>query len=408
MVAKDKMSEPHPFRRIVLPLAVAETVVWAAMYYAFPALLPEWERDTGWSKTELSAAFTFALVVAAALAPVAGRLIDHGYGRQVFAGGAALGAVMLALLSQVTALWQFYCLWIGLGVAMSSTLYEACFAVLTRTMGTQAKRAITLVTLVAGFAGTVSFPSAHVLVGVVGWRGTVLVFAGAIVVVALPLIWIGCREAERHGAETAPTASRSASQAMWVMKTLPFWLLAASFAMIALDHGMLVAHLLPILDDRGVHAEAAVLAASMIGPMQVAGRLAMMAAERHVSTIAIAMGCYIAMGLAAGLLLGTSLVPSLVVGFVIFQGAGVGVTSIIRPVIVAKLLGRRDFGVISGMLAVPFMGGYAASPMVAALVWESGGYQLVLLLAISASVLGLLALLAAWRSASPEARGEAS
>ncbi len=230
MGAKGEMSEPHPFRRIVLPLAVAETVVWAAMYYAFPALLPEWERDTGWSKTELSAAFTLALVVAAALAPVAGRLIDHGYGRQVFAGGAALGAVMLALLSQVTALWQFYCLWIGLGVAMSSTLYEACFAVLTRTMGTQAKRAITLVTLVAGFAGTVSFPSAHVLVGVVGWRGAVLVFAGAIVVVALPLIWIGCREAERHGAETAPTASRSASQAMWVMKTLPFWLLAASFA----------------------------------------------------------------------------------------------------------------------------------------------------------------------------------
>ena len=275
-------------------------------------------------------------------------------------------------------------------------------------MGTQAKRAITLVTLVAGFAGTVSFPSAHVLVGVVGWRGTVLVFAGAIVVVALPLIWIGCREAERHGAETAPVASRSASQAMWVMKTLPFWLLAASFAMIALDHGMLVAHLLPILDDRGVHAEAAVLAASMIGPMQVAGRLAMMAAERHVSTIAIAMGCYIAMGIAAGALLGASLVPSLVIGFVIFQGAGVGVTSIIRPVVVAKLLGRRDFGVISGMLAVPFMGGYAASPMVAALVWESGGYELVLLLAISAAVLGLLALLAAWRSASPGAHGEAS
>ena len=65
MGAKGEMSEPHPFRRIVLPLAVAETVVWAAMYYAFPALLPEWERDTGWSKTELSAAFTLALVVAA-------------------------------------------------------------------------------------------------------------------------------------------------------------------------------------------------------------------------------------------------------------------------------------------------------------------------------------------------------
>ena len=60
-------TEPHPFRRIVWPLAVAETIVWAAMYYSFPALLPAWESDLGWSKTELSGAFTLALVVSAVL-----------------------------------------------------------------------------------------------------------------------------------------------------------------------------------------------------------------------------------------------------------------------------------------------------------------------------------------------------
>ncbi len=47
-----------PFRRIVWPLAIAEIIMWAAMYYLFPALLLEWERDLGWSKTELSGAFT--------------------------------------------------------------------------------------------------------------------------------------------------------------------------------------------------------------------------------------------------------------------------------------------------------------------------------------------------------------
>ena len=69
------------FHRVVWPLAVAETIVWAAMYYAFPALLPAWEQDLGWSKTELSATFTLSLAVSALLAPVAGRLIDHGRGR---------------------------------------------------------------------------------------------------------------------------------------------------------------------------------------------------------------------------------------------------------------------------------------------------------------------------------------
>ena len=192
------MSGPatRPYRHIVWPLATAETIVWAAMFYSFPALILEWERDLGWSKTELSGAFTLSLVVSALLAPVIGRLIDHGLGRYVFTGCALLGALLLALLSRVTALWQFYALWFGLGVAMSGALYEACFAVLTRAFGSQAKRAITLVTLVAGFAGTVSFPTAFVLIGFVGWRGAVMTFSAAVVLVAAPLIWRGTRLAE--------------------------------------------------------------------------------------------------------------------------------------------------------------------------------------------------------------------
>jgi MFS-type transporter involved in bile tolerance (Atg22 family) len=88
-----------PFRQIVWSLAVAETIVWAALFYSFPALILEWERDMGWSKTALSGALTLALVVSALLAPVVGRLIDHGYARFVFPGCALWGAICLVLLS---------------------------------------------------------------------------------------------------------------------------------------------------------------------------------------------------------------------------------------------------------------------------------------------------------------------
>ena len=393
------MSKSDQFRRIVWPLAVAETIVWAAMYYSFPALLTAWESDLGWSKTELSGAFTSALVVSALCAPIAGRLIDHGYGRYTFTGGAVLGALMLVLLSQVTATWQFYCVWIGLGLAMSSTLYEACFAVLTHSMGPDARRAITLVTLVAGFAGTVSFPSAYFLTDLMGWRGTVLVFAAAIMTIAVPLIWSGCRLAEREAETHALQASQSTAQALTIVRSPTFWLLCVAFAMIALDHGIVITHILPILDDRGLHAETAVLVASMIGPMQVAGRLAMMAAERYVSTRFISMGCFVAMGIAAISLMGASLGPGLIVGFVIFQGAGIGVFSIIKPVTTAELLGRRNFGVVSGLTAVAYVGGSAISPTVAAVVWENGGYDLVITVALAATGFGLLALSLGWRSA---------
>ncbi|TDJ65528.1 MAG: MFS transporter, partial [Proteobacteria bacterium] len=291
--------------------------------------------------------------------------------------------------------WQFYAVWLALGVAMSGALYEACFAVLTRAMGANAKKAITLVTLVAGFAGTISFPSAHALAAIVGWRGVVLTFAIAVVFVAVPLIWFACRTAEDNGKTRAPSTSAKAGDVLRIFRRATFWLLAVSFAMIAFDHSILLTHLLPILDERDIHSEAAILAASMIGPMQVAGRLAMMAAERYVSTLFIFATCFVAMSISALSLLGAGTTPALLVTFVLFQGAGYGVTSIMRPVVIAEFLGREDFGVIAGMLAIPFLTATAAAPTIAALVWEKGGYDWVIWLAFAAAVVGLLSMLTA-------------
>ena len=384
------------FHSIVWPLAIAETIVWAAMYYGFPALLPAWERDLGWSKTELSFAFTVSLVVSASLVPVAGRLIDRGHAHAIFTGGAMFGAVLLALLCVVTEYWQFLCVWIGLGVAMSGTLYEACFAVLVRSTGDRARRAITIVSIVAGLAGTVAFPSAHLLTGALGWRGAVLVFAGAVGAVAVPLIWSACRRAETQAAMHAPQPSASAAQAMAVAGRPVFWLLAAAVFLAALDHGMLISHVLPILDDRGIDAGLAVLAASCIGPMQVAGRLMLMATDRFASTVAASTGCFAMMAVAGVCLLNAGAAPAFLAGFVVLQGAGIGIASVMRPVVTAELLGRRNFGVVSGMIGLMHMGGYALGPSVSAMVWAWGGYDRVIVLAVGAAIAATAALLAAW------------
>ena len=67
----------------------------------------------------------------------------------------------------------------------------------------------------------------------------------------------------------------------------------------------------------------------------------------------------VGLAVAAILLMGVSVLPWLAFGFVIFQGAGYGVTSILRPVITADMLGFANFGVIAGFLAIPFMGAAA-------------------------------------------------
>jgi predicted MFS family arabinose efflux permease len=158
--------------------------------------------------------------------------------------------------------------------------------------------------------------------------------------------------------------------------------------------GATLHHLLPILSERELHPDVAVMAISFIGPMQVAGRLTMIAAERRVSIHGIAIACFVLIALSIAMLIGAGVTPALLIAFVILFGGAYGVVSIIRPVIARNLLGERQFGAKSGGLALVYLTGSASAPFLGALVWSSGGYDLVLpgLIVLAVSGMGLYVL----------------
>ncbi len=380
----------------VAALAIAETLVWAGMFYSFPALIAYWEADLGWSKTELAGAYSAALVCSALCAPLMGKIIDRGHGRAVLTTCAVTGGVLVGLLSQVQASWQFFVLWLGIGVCMSGCLYEPCFAFITRMMGGQARRAITRITLIAGFAGTVSFPLAGFVSEAYGWRVAVMTFAVIILAVAIPLFRYGTAlPAPEEEAETPSSLPGGSSDLRRAMAKPTFWLLGITFSMIGLTHGIIITHLLPMLAERDVPVATAVLAASMIGPMQVAGRVAMMVVEKRLSMQVICAVSFVFMIAAISSLIGSTAWPFLLAVFVFFQGSGYGVTSITRPVVTAEILGRQGFGSISGALALGFMGAAAAAATLGAAIWEVGGYAAVRWTVFGCVLVGMTAFLTA-------------
>lgn len=380
---------PRSLALSIAPLAMAETLFWAAYYYSFHAFLPAWEADTGWTRTEISGAFTAALILTGVLAPQAGRLIDRGLSRQVFVGAGIAGAILLVAMSQVSALWQFWAVWIGLGIVNAMCLYEACFAIITVTVGTKAKQAITVVTLIAGFASSLSFPAAFALIEVMGWRNALLVFAAVTVAVAIPLALLGFRELERHKTPAAEVPQGTGREGREALRSAVFWGLAMGFTTIGVVHGMIFSHILPILTDRGLPEALAVTVASLQGPMQVLGRVLMVTVGRRLPTIVQAFLCFI--GIAGGLCLLAlaAYQPLLAFAFVVPYGAAYGLASIVRPILTAEYLGRAGFGVISGMLGAPYMLGFAAGPALAALIWGAVGYDFVLALAVVLTLIGL-------------------
>lgn len=383
--------------RPVIFLALAQTLVWAGLYYLFPALLVRWEQSLGWSKADLTAAITLAIFVSAFMAPFAGRLIDSGKGALMMAGSTLLGGLCLLALSIVTELREFYLVWGLIGVAMAGCLYEPCFALLTHARGANAKQAIILVTLVAGFASTISFPGAHALSEAFGWNVAIRIFAAVLIFIASPLMWLGARAVEQNRIAQGVKSPEEVIHRHAYLRRPAFWFVAIGFSFLALAHGVTIHHLLPILYDRNIQLDTAIFAASFIGPMQVAGRLAMMAAERHVTMHEITIACFVMVGIAILLLIATSTTPALLVGFVILFGAGHGIISIARPVIAREILGGNNFGAKFGSMALLYLVGSASAPFVGSLIWEIGGYDLVLPVLIALVFAGLSFFLIAQR-----------
>ncbi len=373
----------------ILLLAVAQTALYTSLFYLFPATLLEWEATSGWSRTEITFAFTLAIAVSAIFSPMVGRLIDKGYGATVIAGSALLGGTLLWPMHSVSHLYQFYAIWFGIGIAMAGCLYNPLFSFLIRNRQQYAKRDITFISLVAGFASTICFPTTHYMLTHYD-LATTLMFASILVIGFVPTIYFSCRYIQCHGtipAEKEPEAnSPQAAHLQPTMKAFfysqTFWLLTISFALLGLCHSVIIAHLFPLLDERQLSPANATLIASLLGPMQVIGRVVSLYADRRFNIVAVTLGCFVGVNLALITLFFATDNMVLLALFILFQGSSFGVFSILKQLVVKELMGESQFGLISGYMALPYLLLSAAAPYLGAIIWEIGNYQTLLLLMI--------------------------
>lgn len=385
---------PPPPRVAAWPvwaLAVGQTLGYASFSYIFAALILSWEGDLGWTKATFALGPMVSVALTAVLAPLAGRMVDRGFGMYMLTFGAALGGVALIALSQVVTPAQYIACWVVIGLAHAACLYDVCFAFLIRRFGTQARPRIIRVTLVAGFASTIAFPTGAALAGALGWRGAVLVAAGVVLCVMVPLHFFAAR-AIRAGTPKPTAASVTLDRAApaIALRRPAFWGLAALFAALSLNHWMLVAFMVPLLTAQGVAMGWAVTAASSVGVAQTIGRLVLFRFEAAIGTRGTAYIVTGAQVLAAVVLLAVGVAPVVVLTFALLQGAALGIMTILRPVMVAETLGQAGFGAINGMLSIPSQGAMAVAPLIAALLFDGIGPLALIAAAFSAAVVAML------------------
>jgi len=341
--------------RVILGLGSAQTLAWASSYY-LPAILAapiaaELRLGTPW----VFVAFSLGLLVAGFIGPVSGRLIDLHGGHRVLPFSNLLFAMGLAGLGFAQGPISMIASWLLIGAAMGAGLYEAAFSALARLYGLQARRAITGITLMAGFASTLGWPLTAWLEAEFGWRMACFVWAVAHVLIGLPLnARLPRRRAAAPPSRTgAPEASGSGRR--WTMAAL-----ATVFACTWFGSTAMAAHLPRLLQDAGASLPAAIAAAALVGPAQVAARVIEFWLMRRVSPVVSAQAASLAHPVGAGLLLavGAPAAPL----FTIAHGAGNGVMTIANGTLPLHLFGAGGYGLRQGLLMMPARFLQAAAP----------------------------------------------
>lgn len=377
-----------PWRAVVV-LGVTQILAWGAIFYPPVLTLPLIAADRGWSTTFAMGGFSLALLIAGLVSPPVGRLIDRHGGHRVMPVGSLLAALGLLGLVYADHPASYLAVWVLLGVATAASLYDPAFATLGRIFGAAARHPITVLTLAGGFASTVSWPVSHVLIDTVGWRGTYLVYAAVLALIAAPLhaFALPRRRAApdiRPAGAVLPPAAEVLPPHGW-----PFALVAAAFAAYAFVPSGLSAHLLAIFGRSGIDAASVVVIGALFGPSQVLARVCELLFGRAIHPLTVARFAV------ATLLVGFALIAvgglSLVVAaaFMVTFGMANGLITIARGTAPLALFGASGYGALIGRIAGPFLVMQAIAPLVLAFIAERSSDSTVLIVVAAHALVAL-------------------
>lgn len=373
---------------LVGALGATEAISWGVLYYAFGVFLEPMGSTLGWSRGELTGAFSLALLVSGVTAVPVGRWLDRHGPRLLMTGGSCCGTVLVVLWSRVADLGHFYLLWAAIGATMATVLYEPAFAVVAQWFDRKRARALTVVTLIAGFSSTIFLPLAGWLVQAQGWRPALVTLAVLLAVGTIPPHALLLRRrpedlglypdgapAPAGGGRAIPVPGVPLGVA--VRDRTLSWL-ALAFCLATFVGFGATLHLVPILLERGYTATDAASLAGLVGAMQVVGRVILGLLDNRLPLRGVAAGV---MALQPVALLALLLVPGAagVILFVLLFGAARGGLTLIRPAFVAQLYGRAAYASVAGVLAFAATVAQALAPVSIGTAYDGlGRYEPIL------------------------------
>src|SRR5581483_1612304 len=322
--------------------------------FTFSVFLRVLNQEFGWSRGDISQAFSISLLVMSFVFPVVGRLVDRFGARAVIIPSILLFGFGLMSLSWLSAsLRHLYVVYVLLGLVGGGTAPVPYSKVLSHWFDKQRGLALGVAMVGLGL-GTFVMPSlAQALLVSYGWRYAYVLIGLMVTIVTIPVVGLFLKETPEmvglgpdgeavNAGRTRVHEPQTGLSALEARQTPTFWILVGSFFLMSASvHGCLI-HLVPLLTDRGISPQLAAMATSLFGGALLLGRIGAGYLLDHLfaSSVAVGFFCGATLGL---LLMWTAVTGTAAFVAAFLVGLGMGAEGDIIAYLISRYFGLRAF-----------------------------------------------------------------
>ena len=335
----------------------------ALPFYTGGLFIGEFEKEFGWTRTQLTGIGLIGTAMMAVIAPYAGALIDR-YGVRwpaaisfLALAGAFAGISLLG--GSIVAYTIIHLLQILLAAGSSPIAFTRPVNAAFNKM-----RGLALGVTIGGIGATdaIAPPLVAELIQLHGWRGAYQVLALIILVMApISLVLISSRRVD-----TPPPRPARAISGKLPLRSWLFWRLMLAFLLVALAVAGFVTHFVPMLTDTGMPVVEAARIAGVLGVAVLVGRLGVGYIIDHVFAPYVAAALLLVS--AGGIALLAAGGPTYALAGALAVGLSMGAEVDLIAYLTARYYGMSNYSRMYGVFYGAFVAGVGCSPYFIALM----------------------------------------
>lgn len=362
---------------------------YGSWYYGMGALLIPLTTEFGWTRTQLTLAFSMRSIEGGLEGPIGGMLIDKYGERKITIISTIIACVGLIAVLFVKTIWQFVFVWgfiVSLGFNLG--LYDTVNSAVAKWFHKDRSRAIGIVTIGGGLGAPVIVPVMTYIIENYSWRVALIFVIASTALIAIPLAYFFMKDHPPEHYGMLPDGDHLKKKVddkeeekidygydftpKEALKTKSFWMMLIAFMLNGGTLAMITIHQMAFHQSLGIDALTAAGILGLMATISLGGRfLTVTLGSRYTERQYIMLG-YALRTIGLVIFIYARTIPVIML-FALFYGVGYGITIPSQTSLRANYFGRKAYATITGYSTLFGAITNVAYPLFAAWIYDTTG-----------------------------------